>query len=106
MRRRTASSRSCSMCGTKRRSLMRRSRADPALTRRQIVETASRLFRGQGIAAVSVADIMSALGLTVGGFYLGLPGVSRRRPHGHAFEDSKYVGFTRYELVGYFSSPV
>jgi TetR/AcrR family transcriptional repressor of nem operon len=48
---------------------MRRSREDAAETRRRIVETASRLFRARGIAPVSVADIMGALGLTVGGFY-------------------------------------
>jgi TetR/AcrR family transcriptional regulator, transcriptional repressor for nem operon len=48
---------------------MRRSREDAAETRRLIVETASRLFRLRGITAVSVADIMGALGLTVGGFY-------------------------------------
>jgi TetR/AcrR family transcriptional repressor of nem operon len=48
---------------------MRRSREDAAETRRRIVETASRLFRLRGITAVSVADIMDALGLTVGGFY-------------------------------------
>lgn len=48
---------------------MRRSREDAAETRRQIVETASRLFRARGITPVSVADIMGALGLTVGGFY-------------------------------------
>lgn len=48
---------------------MRRSREDAAETRRSIVETASRLFRASGIAPVSVADIMGALGLTVGGFY-------------------------------------
>lgn len=48
---------------------MRRSREDAAETRRRIVETASQLFRVRGITAVSVADIMSELGLTVGGFY-------------------------------------
>ena len=48
---------------------MRRSREDAAETRRRIVEMASRLFRQRGIAAVSVADIMGALDLTVGGFY-------------------------------------
>ena len=48
---------------------MRRSREDTAKTRRRIVETASRLFRARGITPVSVADIMGALGLTVGGFY-------------------------------------
>jgi TetR/AcrR family transcriptional regulator, transcriptional repressor for nem operon len=48
---------------------MRRSREDAAETRHRIVEAASRLFRGQGIAATSIADIMGSLGLTVGGFY-------------------------------------
>jgi TetR/AcrR family transcriptional repressor of nem operon len=48
---------------------MRRSREDTAETRRRIVETASRLFRARGIRAVSIADVMGALGLTVGGFY-------------------------------------
>jgi TetR/AcrR family transcriptional repressor of nem operon len=48
---------------------MRRSREDAAETRRRIVETASRLLRARGISAVSVADVMGALGLTVGGFY-------------------------------------
>jgi TetR/AcrR family transcriptional repressor of nem operon len=48
---------------------VRRSREDAAETRRKIVVAASRLFRARGIAAVSVADIMSSLGLTVGGFY-------------------------------------
>jgi TetR/AcrR family transcriptional repressor of nem operon len=48
---------------------MRRSREEAAETRRAIVEQASRLFRGKGIDAVSVADIMGALGMTVGGFY-------------------------------------
>jgi TetR/AcrR family transcriptional repressor of nem operon len=48
---------------------MRRSREDAAATRRQIVHEAARLFRARGLDAVSVADVMSALGLTVGGFY-------------------------------------
>jgi TetR/AcrR family transcriptional regulator, transcriptional repressor for nem operon len=48
---------------------MRRSQSDTAETRRRIVEAAARLFRGRGIDAVSVADIMGELGLTVGGFY-------------------------------------
>jgi TetR/AcrR family transcriptional repressor of nem operon len=48
---------------------MRRSKEDAARTRQRIVETAARLFRGRGIEQVSVADVMSACGLTVGGFY-------------------------------------
>ena len=48
---------------------MRRSREDAAATRARIVAAAARLFRARGIDATSVADVMSALGLTVGGFY-------------------------------------
>jgi len=47
-----------------------RSSAEQALLNRaKIIEAASRLFRLHGIEAVSVADIMGSLGLTVGGFY-------------------------------------
>lgn len=38
-------------------------------TRRKIVEAAARQFRERGLDAVSVADVMSAAGLTHGGFY-------------------------------------
>ncbi len=48
---------------------MRRSREQAAATRASIVAVAARLFRARGIDATSVADVMSALGLTVGGFY-------------------------------------
>ena len=48
---------------------MRRSREAAARTRRTAVEAASRLFRERGIEAVSVADVMSSLGMTAGGFY-------------------------------------
>jgi TetR/AcrR family transcriptional repressor of nem operon len=48
---------------------MRRSREDALETRRRIVETAAKLFRARGIARVSVADVVGALGLTVGAFY-------------------------------------
>jgi TetR/AcrR family transcriptional repressor of nem operon len=48
---------------------MRRSREEAAETRRRIVGAASKLFRGRGIGAVSVADVMGELGMTVGGFY-------------------------------------
>jgi TetR/AcrR family transcriptional repressor of nem operon len=48
---------------------MRRSREDAAATRQAIVCGAARLFRARGIDAVSVADVMSDQGLTVGGFY-------------------------------------
>jgi TetR/AcrR family transcriptional repressor of nem operon len=52
---------------------MRRSKEDAAKTRRDIIAAASRLFRERGIARVSVADVMSDLGLTVGGFYRHFP---------------------------------
>src|SRR3954470_5396654 len=48
---------------------MRRGREETAATRAKIVAVAARLFRARGIDATSVADVMSALGLTVGGFY-------------------------------------
>jgi TetR/AcrR family transcriptional repressor of nem operon len=48
---------------------VRRSREEAARTRREAVETASRLFRKHGIEGVSVADVMASLGMTAGGFY-------------------------------------
>jgi TetR/AcrR family transcriptional repressor of nem operon len=48
---------------------MRRSKEAAAHTREKIVEAAAALFRARGIDAVSVADVMGKLGLTVGGFY-------------------------------------
>jgi TetR/AcrR family transcriptional repressor of nem operon len=48
---------------------MRRSRKAAARTREKIVEEAAALFRARGIDAVSIADVMGELGLTVGGFY-------------------------------------
>jgi TetR/AcrR family transcriptional repressor of nem operon len=48
---------------------MRRSQEDTAQTRVRIVTAAAEMFRARGIDATSVADVMSAVGLTVGGFY-------------------------------------
>ena len=49
---------------------MGRSSAEQALQNRaRIVKEASRLFRERGVEAVSIADIMAAAGMTVGGFY-------------------------------------
>jgi TetR/AcrR family transcriptional repressor of nem operon len=45
------------------------SRAQAEEHREAITEEAARLFRERGIKAVSVADLMSAAGLTHGGFY-------------------------------------
>lgn len=38
-------------------------------TRRDILESADRLFRHQGVDTVSISTIMDDIGLTVGGFY-------------------------------------
>jgi TetR/AcrR family transcriptional repressor of nem operon len=48
---------------------MRRSQEETAKTRVRIVAAAAEMFRARGIEATSVADVMSAVGLTVGGFY-------------------------------------
>lgn len=48
---------------------MRVSREQVAINRQKILEAASRLFREHGYDAVTVADVMSAAGLTHGGFY-------------------------------------
>ncbi|WP_070106155.1 TetR/AcrR family transcriptional regulator [Burkholderia plantarii] len=48
---------------------MRKSKAETALTRKRIVQVAAQAFRSNGIQATSVAEIMSAAGLTHGGFY-------------------------------------
>lgn len=48
---------------------MRVSREQVAINRQKILGAASRLFRERGYDAVTVADVMSAAGLTHGGFY-------------------------------------
>lgn len=48
---------------------MRYEKGHKEATRRRIVETAARRFREEGIAAVGVANLMSEIGLTQGGFY-------------------------------------
>jgi len=48
---------------------MKKSKAETAKTRQRIVEVASEVIRNQGIDATGVAEIMSAAGLTHGGFY-------------------------------------
>jgi TetR/AcrR family transcriptional regulator, transcriptional repressor for nem operon len=49
--------------------IMRVSREQVAINRRQILDAASRLFRERGFDAVTVAEVMGAAGLTHGGFY-------------------------------------
>ena len=48
---------------------MKVSREQVAENRRRILDAASRLFRGNGFEAVTVAEVMKAAGLTHGGFY-------------------------------------
>lgn len=48
---------------------MRKSRAETAETRQRIVEVAAGEFRGKGIHATGLADVMAAAGLSHGGFY-------------------------------------
>lgn len=48
---------------------MKVSREQMAKNRLRILDAASRLFRGRGFDAVSVAEVMKAAGLTHGGFY-------------------------------------
>ncbi|MGF6505858.1 TetR/AcrR family transcriptional regulator [Paraburkholderia sp. 32] len=48
---------------------MRKSRAEKAETRKQIVEIASQMFKEQGIGATGVGEIMTAAGLTHSAFY-------------------------------------
>lgn len=48
---------------------MKVSREQMAENRRRILDVASRLFREKGFDAVSVSEVMKAVGLTHGGFY-------------------------------------
>jgi TetR/AcrR family transcriptional regulator, transcriptional repressor for nem operon len=48
---------------------MRYEKGHKEATRRRIIETAAQRFRKEGIAGVGVANLMSDLGLTQGGFY-------------------------------------
>ncbi|WP_413456967.1 TetR family transcriptional regulator [Herbaspirillum huttiense] len=48
---------------------MRKSKADAALTRQQIVTSAADEFRLNGITATGIVPLMSGVGLTQGGFY-------------------------------------
>src|SRR5260370_3414149 len=49
--------------------VMRKSREEAAQTRKRIVTAASEEFRKNGIVATGLNDLMSAAGLTHGGFY-------------------------------------
>jgi TetR/AcrR family transcriptional repressor of nem operon len=70
---------------------MRRTREEAAETRRRAVEMASRLYRERGLDAVSVADVMSAIGMTAGGFYRHFDSKDAlvTEACGRAFEESR-----------------
>jgi TetR/AcrR family transcriptional repressor of nem operon len=53
--------------------MARVSKEEALRTRATIVETSSRLFRERGLDGTSIADLMSASGLTHGGFYGHFP---------------------------------
>jgi TetR/AcrR family transcriptional regulator, transcriptional repressor for nem operon len=57
------------ICLFSRRQHVRLTREQAEQNRRLIVETASRMFRLQGLENVSVADVMKESGFTHGGFY-------------------------------------
>src|ERR1700743_925520 len=48
---------------------MGHSQAEKLATNQRIVDVAAKLFREVGLEGISVADIMTEAGLTVGGFY-------------------------------------
>jgi len=48
---------------------MRVSREEAQASRKRIIKEAARLMREKGISATSVADVMTAAGMTTGGFY-------------------------------------
>lgn len=48
---------------------MRVSREEAQASRKRIIHEAARLMREKGISATSVADVMTAAGMTTGGFY-------------------------------------
>ncbi|WP_250536364.1 TetR/AcrR family transcriptional regulator [Caballeronia sp. AZ10_KS36] len=52
---------------------MGHSQAEKAITHAKIVAIASQRFRQKGLEGISLADIMSEAGLTVGGFYKHFP---------------------------------
>lgn len=48
---------------------MRKSKAEAAVSRERIVKSATNEFKQRGIVATGLADLMSAAGMTHGGFY-------------------------------------
>jgi TetR/AcrR family transcriptional repressor of nem operon len=56
-------------CFLRRIASVKVTRAQAIINRKKIVEAASVLFRKHGFDGIGIADIMKAVGLTVGGFY-------------------------------------
>lgn len=56
---------------------MRASKEEKQQSRERIVAAAARLFREAGVQGASVADVMSAAGMTHGGFYRHFPDKDR-----------------------------
>src|SRR4051812_44314635 len=53
---------------------MRVTRLQAAQNRESVLNAAARLFRERGLLSTGVAEVMSAVGLTHGGFYAQFPG--------------------------------
>src|SRR3954452_14492244 len=83
------------------------SQAQARENRKRIVETASRLFRERGVAAVSVADVMAEAGLTHGGFYRQFASKEAlvAEAVGHAFGDRGRQRAARDERDGHDAAP-
>jgi TetR/AcrR family transcriptional regulator, transcriptional repressor for nem operon len=79
---------------------MRVSREQVAINRQKILDAASRLFRERGYDAVTVADVMSAAGLTHGGFYVYFKSkdelIAQTLAHVFAQGDSGETDLVRY----------
>ena len=71
--------------------MARVSQAQARENRERVVRTAARLFRERGVEGVSVADLMSAAGLTHGGFYKQFPSKDAlvAEATGRAFRDQR-----------------
>jgi TetR/AcrR family transcriptional regulator, transcriptional repressor for nem operon len=85
------------------------SQAQAQENRKRIVDTAARLFRERGVAAVSVADVMAAVGLTHGGFYKQFASKEAlvAEAVGKAFDDmgGMLAGVARADYLNWYLSP-
>ncbi|MEU4240188.1 TetR family transcriptional regulator [Actinoplanes sp. NPDC026619] len=85
------------------------SQAQAQENRKRIVETAARLFRERGVAGVSVADVMTEVGLTHGGFYKQFASKEAlvAEAVGQAFAESRdlLAGLDRDSFVEWYLTP-